>query len=1144
VEIALMDIFESLRDDAERLHAQLVRAGANPLSSDSIIEAAVKHLGLILVWVDPEDPTLKGARALHDEQMGLLCCATESDPAQRSVIVAHEIGHAQLHGASSSCQRDDIDPSRSSEAAPVGLERVEDYGAHERRELQANVYGRELLLPRSLAWRLHVDDKLGAEAISQRLTLPKDLVRQQILDALLLPRLPEPIDTLPAHAPTRDDSQDTAAAHRGSAFLLQAGPGAGKTRTLVKRLAGLLAENVDPASVLVLTFSNRAAGELAERITAMAPEQAPRIWIGTFHAFGLDLVRRYHERLDVPADPMLFDRSDAIEVLEEILPTLSLVHYRNLWDPALILREIVAAISRAKDELVGPKQYREHAETMMANARDETTTTAAEKAIEVAKVYELYEQALRARKSVDFGDLIMRPALLLEADEPIRTNLQLRHRHILVDEYQDVNRASARLLRAVAGDGRRLWVVGDARQSIYRFRGASSTNLSRFVGDYPDARTAALAVNYRSSQEILDLVERFARDMDASAGMLPLSMRAIRGKCGARPQIRRYVKLENEISGVAANIRELEAAGIPFRAQAVLCRTNSRLNEIAAGLEARGIAVLHLGSLFERPEIRDCLALLSLAIDPFAGGLVRIATLPRYRMSLQDVQTVSRACQAIPGSALKKLAEVAKDSGISPGGAASVARLSQDLGGLSGSDSSWSYLTTLLLDRTRHVAELAADTSVSGRMKAIALWQFLNFVRTPGPPVQGPPIRRTLDRVRQLVLLAEERDLRQVPSSALRMDAVRLMTVHGSKGLEFEAVHIPGLVASGFPSNARAARCPPPIGMIEDPGYSGGDALKILHAREEECLFFVAASRAQTHLRLTLYTTQENGSRRNESGYLPRIEHFADEVRPCKEIPLPPDAPRPQRITIHWATGWSATDADIQAYEGCRRRFFYTRVLKLGNARKPTAFSLTHDCLYGVIDWLSTNRPTTEASAEATQAEFERLWLERGPIDHAYAADYHRLASRLVNALVRLGAGRQFQAVEPLALDLPNGRVLVHPDEIARLPDGAMVVRRVRTGKKRSDEYDRIEYTLYMLAGQAHFGPNCRFEAVHLTNEIVDPISVSAKKIETRKQATNDLLTDLRAGDFPPSPDAVTCPRCPHFFICDATPHGPLSPSP
>ena len=170
--------------------------------------------------------------------------------------------------------------------------------------------------------------------------------------------------------PSRSDpSQDRAAAHRGSPFQVQAGPGTGKTRTLVKRVTSLISEGIDPAAILILTFSNRAAGELAERIGAAVPEAAPRIWIGTFHAFGLDLVRRYHDRLGLSPNPTLFDRSDAIEVLEEILPTLPLVHYRNLWDPAMVLRDVVAAISRAKDEMADPTRYRALAQAMLDRAR-------------------------------------------------------------------------------------------------------------------------------------------------------------------------------------------------------------------------------------------------------------------------------------------------------------------------------------------------------------------------------------------------------------------------------------------------------------------------------------------------------------------------------------------------------------------------------------------------------------------------------------------------------------------------------------------------------------------------------------------------------------------------------------------------------
>jgi DNA helicase II / ATP-dependent DNA helicase PcrA len=450
-----MEAFEPIRDSAARLHDELVSCGVDPLKPVKFVEAAIQRLGLELFWLTAGDPALKGSRALFDEQSGSVCCETLDDPGERALLVAHEIGHSRVHAASSSCGADDIDPSRSTEAAPVGLQRVEDYGVRERRELQANVFARELLFPRALARRLYLEKGSAASAIAGSMGLPINLVRQQLFDSLLLPSPPAP--ETPGNGlqqpPRSDPSQDRAAAHRSSPFQVQAGPGTGKTRTLVKRVASLISEGIDPAAILILTFSNRAAGELAERIAGAVPEAAPRIWIGTFHAFGLDLVRRYHERLGLSPNPTLFDRSDAIEVLEEILPTLPLVHYRNLWDPAMVLRDVVAAISRAKDEMADPTRYRALAQAMLDRARDEDTRTAAEKCLEIAHIYDLYEQAIRDRDSVDFGDLIMRPALLLESDPSLRIALRLRHRHVLVDEYQDVNRASARLLKTVAGDG-------------------------------------------------------------------------------------------------------------------------------------------------------------------------------------------------------------------------------------------------------------------------------------------------------------------------------------------------------------------------------------------------------------------------------------------------------------------------------------------------------------------------------------------------------------------------------------------------------------------------------------------------------------------------------------------------------------------
>jgi DNA helicase-2/ATP-dependent DNA helicase PcrA len=574
-----VDTFETVRSDAVRLHAELVNASTDPLQPMRLVEAAVAKLDLELHWLPPGDPLLKGARAVFDAQSGSICCEDTGSLGERAILVAHEIGHARIHGASPChCTSRDIDPSESTEAAPVGLQRVEAYGVRERRELQANVFAREFLVPRTLALDLYLGRKWSVDRIATEMMLRKDIITQQLLDGLLLPAFVESDQPKkPVSVPPPDASQVVAASHRGCAFQVEAGPGTGKTRTLVDRVLGLLSEGVDPAAILILTFSNRAAGELAERIGAVAPAAIPRLWMGTFHAFGLDFIRRHHDKLGLPSDPMLFDRTDTIEILEEILPTLPLLHYRNLWDPVMVLKDIVATISRAKDELHGPASYRELALRMQSRATDDESKEAAEKSLEVARVYELYEQALSARGAVDFGDLVMKPTVILESDQSLRTAAQLRHRHVLVDEYQDVNRASARFLKCLAGDGGRLWVVGDSRQSIYRFRGASSANMALFDRDYPNAQRVPLKKNYRSTAEIVNTFVRFSSEMAASKGMLPLTLDADRGRSDIRPEIRRYDGLDLEADGVAASVEELRSLGVPYREQAVLCRSNSRL---------------------------------------------------------------------------------------------------------------------------------------------------------------------------------------------------------------------------------------------------------------------------------------------------------------------------------------------------------------------------------------------------------------------------------------------------------------------------------------------------------------------------------------------------------------------------------------
>lgn len=213
----------------------------------------------------------------------------------------------------------------------------------------------------------------------------------------------------------------------------------------------------------------------------------------------------------------------------------------------------------------------------------------------------------------------------------------------------------------------------------------------------------------------------------------------------------------------------------------------------------------------------------------------------------------------------------------------------------------------------------------------------------------------------------------------------------------------------------------------------------------------------------------------------------------------------------------------------------------LGGARKRTAFTQTHDCLYDFIRWLADARRTADPTIEQVAAAFEAIWREKGPIDHAFCDDYRRLATRLRDALIRAGAGRRFREVEPLAIDFPSGRVIVEPNELAEMPDGTVVIRRVRTGYRRSDEYDRLEYSLYHLAVQGRFGGGVVVQALHLTDETEETVTISTTKIGNRTTKSDGMLARIAQGWFPPEVDPVTCPRCPHFFICAATPHGPIT---
>jgi superfamily I DNA/RNA helicase/Zn-dependent peptidase ImmA (M78 family) len=1123
-----MDSIELGRQHARRLHDEAVQRGLNPWSPYEFAVGIAKDLGINVETCAPGGALLDGGRASFDPDIPLIVHETKGSPFDQAFLVAHEIGHAELgDGEVEAEPAAHIDPARTSEAAPVGMDRVVDYSRRQRREVQMDLFARELLLPRPVAIELHVAQGQTCSNIATRLGAPFEVVAQQMLDALLLPAFPVVAAAAPVEIPL-NNKQRTAAAHRGAAFLLQAGPGTGKTRTLVARVESLLDEGVDPRRILLLTFSNKAAGEMAERIAQKRPQVAAALCIGTFHSFGLDILRRFNDRCELPQDPRLMDRTEAVELLENEFPRLGLTHYRNLYDPSQTVADILTAVSRAKDEVVGPQTYLSLAQAMRAAATGPAAIEAAEKAEEVARVYVRYEELKATKGCVDFGDLVMQPVLLLERDEAVKTQLQDDYDHVLVDEYQDVNRSSVRLLTALKPTGENLWVVGDAKQSIYRFRGASSFNMARFGReDFLGGVRDSLDINYRSTSEIVGVFSTFAATMSAADG--PTALKADRGPGGAPPEVITVSDGSLLTSALVDSIEQLRAAGFRYRDQAVLCRGNDRLSDTGQELERAGVPVLFLGSLFERTEIKDLVAMLMLLVDRRAMGLIRSACWPEFAMTLEDA---ARVFERLRGAEVQPGAWRQGAPDVTPAGQAALAALSTALGGFDASSQPWTVLATLLLDRTRLAARIASSSSVPDQAQGIAIWQFMNFVRVQ-PNGQGLPIQRLADRVRRLLRLRDDRDLRQLPAAAQGIDAVRLMTIHGSKGLEFPVVHMVGVNQDSIPGAIRPSKCPPPIGMVTGGEGSPDEIARAAHNEEQECLFYVAMSRARDRLAFYGATAKSNGTSRPLSKFLDRIG--AVSRRPVTPLTVLPPAPDVAHIPVVFSGTPRFSAEAVGLYESCGRRFLYTHLLQVGGRRRMSAFMLMHEAIREVYRKVVAQGSASTGQCEALLTE---AFVSHGLHDHGYVEDYRAMASTMLGYFLESRAGALVEAPTALRITFDNHEVEVRPDEVL-VRNGVRTLRRVKTGHASNQEGKDVGAAAFVLAARTAF-PDAVVELVYLADAEAKPLVLSAKELSNRQVKLGNILRDIRGGTFRAEASDMTCPNCPAFFVCGAVPQGTL----
>ena len=554
-------------------------------------------------------------------------------------------------------------------------------------------------------------------------------------------------------------------------LLVLAGAGSGKTRALTYRVANLLDHGVPPWSIMAITFTNKAAAEMRERIEKLSGASAADVWVSTFHSGCAKILRRDIEKLGYSRSFTIYDDDDQMAVIKEILKRL------NIDEKFLPPREIKAKISDAKNKLLGPQEWFEESN------RDYRSQM-------VQDVYTAYEEKLKSSNALDFDDLIVRTLDLFTLHPPVLEAYQRRLRYIHVDEYQDTNYAQYMLVRLLAQHSRNLCVVGDDDQSIYGWRGADIRNILDFEKDFPDARVIKLEQNYRSTANILDAANQVIAVNEKRKDKALWTEQ----EPGETIRLYRAGDEREEAAYICQQIRELERRGEDASRFAVLYRTNAQSRVIEEAFVQSGIKYRMYGGLrfYDRKEVKDILAYLRVMVNPADDvSLRRIINVPKRAIGDTTVSELVRcaqeesvplltACMDIPESInsrarknIEKFAELMMNLTM----LMDTMKLTQ--------------FVQYVIDTTGLESQYSKEDSDEARARVENIREFLGAVQEYEEKADNPTLADYLENVALVT------DLDSMTEDG---GAVTMMTLHSAKGLEFPNVFMVGMEENLFPS--------------------------------------------------------------------------------------------------------------------------------------------------------------------------------------------------------------------------------------------------------------------------------------------------------------------------------------------------------
>ncbi|GAB2719453.1 DNA helicase PcrA [Paenibacillus thermoaerophilus] len=594
-------------------------------------------------------------------------------------------------------------------------------------------------------------------------------------------------------------------------LLILAGAGSGKTRVLTHRIAHLIAtRQAAPWSILAITFTNKAAREMQERVEQLVGPSARDIWVSTFHSMCVRILRRDISRLGYSSNFTILDSADQLSVVRSCMKDLNLDTKK--FEP----KAIQAAISSAKNELKSAERFEQM-------AIDYYDTVA-------ARVYKAYQKKLMSNNSLDFDDLIMQTIELFNREPEVLEYYQNKFRYLHVDEYQDTNRAQYMLCRMLAERSRNICVVGDSDQSIYRWRGADITNILNFEKDYPEAVTILLEQNYRSTGNILEAANRVIAN---NTGRKPKKLWTDRGP-GEKIRVYEADSEHGEGYYIAGRILENKRNGMRFSDHAILYRTNAQSRVIEEILIKSDVPYQIVGGIrfYERKEIKDMLAYLRLISNPDDDiSFQRIVNVPKRGIGDTTVEKLVEAAAARGGVSLFSLLDELDLIDITPRARSALVEFRELIRNLHAMVDylSVTELTEQMLDRTQYKLELQRENTIESRSRLENIEEFLS--------VTLDFERRNEDKslvafLTDLALISDIDTLGEEDGGGGdSQDAVVLMTLHSAKGLEFPVVFIAGMEENIFPHSR----------VAQDDG----------ELEEERRLAYVGITRAERQLYLT-----------------------------------------------------------------------------------------------------------------------------------------------------------------------------------------------------------------------------------------------------------------------------------------------------